>query len=94
VVEDGTSVPEVGAVMFGLSGFRVLAAGRVGCELELLVETTAARASCPRCGRPAAPHARREHLLRDLAHGDVPVFVLWCKRVWRCRPVDCPQRTW
>jgi transposase len=94
VVEDGTSVPEVGAVMFGLSGFRVLAAGRVGGELELLVESTATSASCPRCARPAAAHARREHLLRDVAHGDVPVFVLWCKRIWRCRRVDCPQRTW
>jgi transposase len=87
-------VPEVGTVMFGLAGFRVLAAGQVGGELELLVETTANRAWCPRCGRSASPHARREHLLRDLAHGDMPVFVLWCKRVWRCRHVDCPQRTW
>jgi transposase len=80
--------------MFGLAGFRVLAAGQVGGELELLVETTAARVSCPVCARPAAPHARREHLLRDLAHGDRPVFVLWCKRIWRCRHVDCPKRTW
>jgi transposase len=94
LVKDGTSVPEVGTVMVGLSGFRVLAVGRVGGELELLVETTATKAPCPRCGRAAAPHARREHRLRDLAHGDLPVFVLWCKRVWRCRHVDCPQRTW
>lgn len=91
---DGSSVPDVGTVMFGLSGFRVLAAGRVGGELELLVETTASTASCPACGRAAAPHARREHLLRDLAHGDLPVFVLWCKRIWRCRHPDCPKRTW
>jgi transposase len=87
-------VPEVGAVMFGLGGFRVLAAGQVGGELELLVETTATTVSCPTCARPAAPHGRREHLLRDVAHGDVAVFVLWCKRIWRCRHVDCPKRTW
>ena len=91
---DGTSAPDVSAVMFGLPGFRVLAAGQVGGELELLVETTATRATCPTCVRPASPHARREHLLRDLAHGDRPVFVLWCKRIWRCRRVDCPKRTW
>jgi transposase len=94
VGSDGTSAPDVSTVKFGLAGFRVLAAGQVGGELELLVETTAARASCPTCARPAAPHARREHLLRDLAHDDRPVFVLWCKRIWRCRHVDCPKRTW
>ncbi len=91
---DGTSVPDISTVMFGLAGFVVLAAGVVGGELELLVETTATSASCPACARPAAPHARREHLLRDLAHGDRPVFVLWCKRIWRCRHVDCGKTTW
>jgi hypothetical protein len=52
---DGSSVPNVGAVTFGLSGFRVLAAGRIGAALVLLVETTASTPSCPGCGRaPAA----------------------------------------
>jgi transposase len=32
--------------------------------------------------------------LRDLAHGDLAVFVVWCKRIWRCRRVDCAKRTW
>jgi hypothetical protein len=35
VVVDGISAPDVGAVMFGLVGFRVLAAGVIGGELEL-----------------------------------------------------------
>jgi transposase len=91
---DPINVPDIGSIMFGLSGFRVLAAGVVCGELELLVETTADRASCPECGRPAAPHDRREHLLRHVAQGDRPVFVLWCKRIWRCRADDCPKRTW
>jgi hypothetical protein len=94
VVVDGTSAPDVGAVMFGLVGFRVLAAGVIGGELELLVETTAVAATCPSCAGPASPHARREHMLRDTAQGDRPVFVLWCKRIWRCRAVDCPKATW
>ena len=91
---DGTSAPDIGAIMFGLAGFRVLAAGVIGGELELLVETTEATATCPTCARPAAPHGRREHMLRDAAQGDRPVFVLWCKRIWRCRTPDCPMRTW
>jgi hypothetical protein len=40
-----------GAVVLGLDGFRVLEAGRVDDELELVVETTAARAWC----RPGEP---------------------------------------
>lgn len=91
---DPISVPDAGSIMFGLSGFRVLAAGVVCGELELLVETTADRTCCPECGRPAMPHDRREHLLRDVAQGDRPVFVLWCKRIWRCRASDCPKKTW
>lgn len=51
---DPISVPDTGSIMFGLLGFRVLAAGVVCGELELLVETTADRTSCPRVpgGRP------------------------------------------
>jgi hypothetical protein len=60
VVVDGTSARYVGAVMFGLVEFRVLAAGVIGGELELLVETTAAAATCPSCAGPASPHAGRE----------------------------------
>jgi transposase len=80
--------------MFGLPGFCVLAAGEVGGELELLVETTADAALCPRCGRAAEVQDRRPHMLRDVAYGDRPVFVMWSKRIWRCRNVDCPKSTW
>lgn len=84
----------VAAAMFRLSGFVVLAAGVVGGELELLVETTATSVCCGRCAGVASAHDRREHMVRDVPFGDMPVFVLWYKRIWRCRNVDCPESTW
>lgn len=48
----------------------MLGAGEAAGELELLVETTARRAGCPRCGVLANPHGCRLHLVRDIpAHG-------------------------
>jgi hypothetical protein len=57
------------AVMFGVPGIRVLAAGEVGGELHLLVETTAETSGCRCCGVVATAHRRREHLLRDARSG-------------------------
>jgi transposase len=84
----------VGAVLLGLDGFRVLAAGIVGGEVELLVESVADVAWCPGCGVVATAHGRREHLVRDVPVGGRPVAVMWAKRVWRCDEPACARRTW
>lgn len=63
MVDDATS-RTIEAVL-DLPGFRVLTAGVYGGQLAVLVETTATAVHCGRCGRRAAAHARRKHLLRD-----------------------------
>lgn len=50
--EDVTA--SVAMAVFGLDGFRVLAA-EVGGQLELLVETAADLVGCPECGVVARP---------------------------------------
>ena len=81
------------AVMFGVSGVRVLAAGEVDGELQLLVETTEQVQGCRACGVVALAHCRREHLLRDAPFGHRPVVVMWRKRVYRCAERLCPVST-
>ncbi len=85
---------DVAARILGLPGFVVLAAGEVGGELELLVETAEAVTGCPCCGVVAVAHARRAHLVRDVAFGGRPVALVWAKRVWRCEEPACRMRTW
>lgn len=92
MVDDATS-RTIEAVL-DLPGFRVLAAGEYGGELEVLVETTATAVHCGRCGRRAAAHARREHLLRDVPVSGRSAVLVWVKRVWRCRNPGCPTVTW
>ena len=90
-----TSQPvDLAARMLGLPGFRVLAAGEVGDELELLIETVETVTGCPRCGVIATAHGRRPHLVRDVAAGGRRVALVWSKRLWRCEEALCPQRTW
>jgi transposase len=91
VESDSIAVP---VAMLGLAGFVVLAAGDVGGEVELLVETTEGVTGCPSCRVLATAHGRREHLLRDVPWGARPVVLVWCKRVWRCDEPRCAQRTW
>jgi hypothetical protein len=52
--------------LLGLPGFVVVAAGEVGGELEVLIETTQTVTGCPDCGVLAVPHGRREHMVRDV----------------------------
>ncbi len=85
---------DLAARMLGLPGFVVLGAGDVLDELEVLVETLETVTGCPRCGVVAVPHARRPHVVRDVAAGGRPVVVVWVKRVWRCEEPACAQRTW
>ena len=80
--------------MLGLPGFVVLGVDEVDEELEVVVETTACRVGCPRCGVIAALHDRRETLVRDVDAFDRPVRLRWRKRVWRCHEPLCAQVTW
>ena len=80
--------------MLGLPGFVVLGVEEIDGELEVVVETTAARVGCPRCGVIAVLHDRRETLVRDVDAFDRPVRLRWRKRVWRCREPLCTQVTW
>ena len=81
-------------VMLGFDDFRVLAAREVDGELELLVETTASRAWCRRCGVRARPHSRPETLVRDVDAFGRPVRLRWRKRRWRCPEPACLTVTW
>ncbi|MDP8927163.1 MAG: hypothetical protein M3O70_00910 [Actinomycetota bacterium] len=61
------------AVVLGLAGFRVVDAGEVDGELELVVETTAARGWCRRCGARATSKDRAPVVVRDVDAFDRPV---------------------
>jgi transposase len=95
-MDHGTDVRphDLTARLLGLDDFRVLTAAEVGGELEVLIETTEAVTGCRRCGVLAAPHGRREHLVRDLPSAGRPVLLVWSKRLWRCAEPACPARTW
>jgi len=80
--------------LFGLDGFRVLAAADAGGELELLVETIARVVPCPDCGAVARAKDRRAVWVRDLPIGGRPVVVCWHKRVWCCPHALCSKKTW
>lgn len=92
-MEDDVTGSVVGALL-GLAGFRLLAAGDIGGELELLVETTAQWAGCPQCGLVARAKDRRPVWVRDLPIAGRPVVVCWYKRVWCCPQPACPTRSW
>jgi transposase len=82
------------AELFGLDGFRVVAAAYAGGELEVLVETIARVVPCPDCGAMARPKDRRAVWVRDLPIGGRHVVVCWHKRVWCCPYALCPKKTW
>jgi hypothetical protein len=63
---EGDATSCAAEIVLDLPGFVVLAAGEYGGELEVLIESIATIVHCGRCGAQARPHARREHLLRDV----------------------------
>ena len=84
----------VTAALFGLDGFRVLAAADAGGELELMIETTGDLVPCPECGAVATPKDRRPTWVGDLPIAGRPVVLCWVKRVWWCEHALCPRKTW
>lgn len=91
---DGSAPAAAAVAMLGLAGFRVLAAGELGGELRVRVETEQAVIGCPGCGVLATAHGRREHRVRDVPAGARPVMLVWWKRLWRCEEPLCPRRSW
>jgi transposase len=91
---EGDATASVVAALFGLDGFRLLSAGEVAGELELLIETTADLVGCPECGAVARAKDRRPVWVRDLPVAGRPVVLCWHKRVWCCVHAWCPKRTW
>ena len=80
--------------MLGLPGMRVLDAGEVDGELEVVVETVDATGWCRECGVKARSKGRRDTLVRDVAAFDRPVRLRWRKRRWQCPEPECPAKTW
>ena len=55
---DATGARDLGAVVLGLEGFRLVAVDEHDGELELAVETTNDMVGCPGCGAVATAHGR------------------------------------
>lgn len=91
---DVTGARDLGAVVLGLDGFRLIAVDEHDGELELAVQTTNDMVGCPGCGAVAAAHGRRPVRVRDLPVGGRPTTLIWIKRLWRCRHERCEVRTW
>ena len=91
---DATGARDLGAVVLGLEGFRLVAVDEHDGELELAVETTNDLVGCPGCGAVATAHGRRPVRVRDLPVAGRPTTLIWLKRLWRCRHQRCETRTW
>ena len=70
----------------GLPDFEVLASGKVGGEIELLVQLRARVEGCPK--------GRRAVLVRDLPARGRPVTLAWSKRLWQYAEQQCPMGSW
>lgn len=90
-MNDGTGLAEA---MLGLDGFRVRSVCETEVELVIEIETTAEIEGCDRCGRRAQAHDRMVVEIRDLACFGRPARLVWIKRRWRCKDLDCPAKTW
>lgn len=85
---------DLSTLLLGLDGFRLLGAIEHDSELVLLVETTAERGWCGRCGVRARSNGRPRTTVRDLPVGGRPSVLMWKKREWRCGEPACPGGTW
>jgi len=59
------------------------------------VQTVAeAAAACPTCGFVSmSVKGNVTTRPKDIPYGPVPVRLVWRKRRWRCRRIDCPRQT-
>ena len=79
--------------LLGMAGFAVLSQEEIEGELWLLVETERRPTGCPGCGVRAVGHGRSTVQVRDLPMGGRPVRLVWRKRRWRCRDIDCETKS-
>ncbi len=78
--------------LFGMDGFRVLAADDHDGELNVLVEFEREDAPCPGCGTFSTTVKERPVVrLTDAPSGGRPVVVFWRKRRLRCAEAFCAQ---
>ncbi len=87
---DGTGLAEA---LLGLDEFKVLAVAETGGELTVTVETTVLVEGRERCGVRAEAQDRMPVTYRDLECGGRPVRLVWNKRRWRCRELECEAKT-
>ena len=88
---DGTGLAEA---LLGLDGFKVLGVAESEDELVIAVETSASVTGCWSCGVLAECQDRVRVDIRDLACLGRPARLVWSKRRWRCRELECPVKTW
>lgn len=80
--------------LLGLDGFTILEVAEGQAEVLVTIETKASQVSCVKCGFPAEAHDRRTVEIRDLPCFHRVSRLIWRKRRWRCRTVDCDAKTW
>ena len=90
-MSDGTGLAEA---MLGLAGFTVLKVTEGEDEVVIAVETTASVTGCWSCGVLAECQDRVRVDIRDLTCFGRPARLVWSKRRWRCRELECPAKTW
>jgi transposase len=93
-VGNGSDVGAGATALVGLDGFVVTAQTVHDGEHWLLIETTKARAWCPRCGVRAVGNGRRRVTVRDLPIAGMATVIVWAKRTWRCREELCERGSW
>jgi transposase len=93
-VGNGSGGDAGATALVGLDGLVVTAQTVRDGEHWLLVETTAARAWCPRCGVRAVGNGRRRVMVRDLPIAGTPTVIVWVKRTWRCGEERCERGSW
>ena len=80
--------------LFGMPGFQVLSSEKTDGQWHLAVQTPRDLVGCGECGAVATVQDRREVTVRDLPVAGVPVLIRWRKRVFHCRHVLCPNKSW